>query len=151
MTLTNLSLVTISSSWFTPAQQHDVAETFPSIRIVPHNLQGNKYHIKTMTISLTTIEHLRSYIKHSTQSFIRYPDTMMTGSCALFSTHFSDFLMSGCLIKNCESCLTHSIASRWLDIGWNTFCRVCSNDIFSRCLDIKWNTPSGIWYITSQW
>ena len=103
-----------------------------------------------MTISLTTIDHLRSYIKHSTQSFIRYPDTMMTGSCALFSTHFSDFLMSGCLIKNCESCLTHSIASRWLDIGWNTFCRVCSNDIFSRCLDIKWSTPSGISYITSQ-
>ena len=103
-----------------------------------------------MTISLRTIDHLRRYIKHSTQSFIRYPDTMMTGSCALFSTDFSDFLMSGCQIKNCESCLTYSVASRWLDIGWNIFCRVCSNDIFSRCLDIKWNTPSGIWYITSQ-
>ena len=60
-------------------------------------------------VSLRTINALRSYVKHSKECFIRYPNTSKLvkkkfGCALFFSTHFSVF---GYLMKHFSLCLIY--------------------------------------------
>ena len=65
------------------------------------------------------INALRSYIKHSKEYFIRYPNTLKlvkkTQLCLVFSTHFSVF---GYLKKHSSSCLIYYEKNQCSQFGY---------------------------------